>query len=418
MEENKSKLINVEKNYKLRKSSINSDGRFHFLQCKDINVSLDIGGTLTKLIILINKQVIKSNPKIVNLINSLNPNYAIEVVTGKFSYLNLNENDEIKSDFNDLNEYNDDKYDSVLVLKKSSTFLFESETLELIKSLKENCEFDKIFLTGGGSVKFNQKITDNLNVKIIKFDELQSLIKGYFIMNEYRTMYHLEQKKLETILQNFKDNKNDLDDLNYKKVNLIQEFTFPHLVVNIGSGVSIIKVISDKNIERVGGTMCGGGTLLGLSKLILGTDNFDEISELAKKGDYRNLDLLVSDIYGKSTEGKNDTINLEKDVLASSFGKVYQTLAINPNAPLNKEDIAQSLVLLISFQIAQLGFLYAKQYNIKHICYFGNFTQSGAFTIDLLNYGTKFWDKDILCHFNDLDGFLGGIGCLTTDFES
>ena len=43
---------------------------------------------------------------------------------------------------------------------------------------------------------------------------------------------------------------------------------FPYLLVNIGSGVSILKVESEEEFERVGGTATGGGTFWGLGSLL------------------------------------------------------------------------------------------------------------------------------------------------------
>ena len=40
--------------------------------------------------------------------------------------------------------------------------------------------------------------------------------------------------------------------------------TFPYLLVNIGSGVSIICIKNETEWERVGGTAMGGGTFWGL----------------------------------------------------------------------------------------------------------------------------------------------------------
>ena len=55
------------------------------------------------------------------------------------------------------------------------------------------------------------------------------------------------------------------------------EEDFPTLLVSIGSGVSMIKVNSYNSYERIGGTMIGGGTLLGLSNLLTGIKDFDTI---------------------------------------------------------------------------------------------------------------------------------------------
>jgi len=49
------------------------------------------------------------------------------------------------------------------------------------------------------------------------------------------------------------------------------------MLVCCGSGVSMIKVNNDGSFERVSGTMIGGGTLVGLSNLLTGNRNFDEI---------------------------------------------------------------------------------------------------------------------------------------------
>jgi len=53
------------------------------------------------------------------------------------------------------------------------------------------------------------------------------------------------------------------------------------LLVSIGSGVSMIKVSHNGTFERVSGTMIGGGTLVGLSNLLTGINDFDEIIELS-----------------------------------------------------------------------------------------------------------------------------------------
>ena len=49
----------------------------------------------------------------------------------------------------------------------------------------------------------------------------------------------------------------------------------PCLLVNIGSGVSIIKVDEDGGFERVSGTSLGGGTLWGLLSLLTPARTFD-----------------------------------------------------------------------------------------------------------------------------------------------
>ena len=59
---------------------------------------------------------------------------------------------------------------------------------------------------------------------------------------------------------------------------------FPYLLVNIGSGVSIIKVDRD-GFERVGGTNIGGGTFWGLCRLLTGLKDFDQMLACSAGGD-------------------------------------------------------------------------------------------------------------------------------------
>ena len=59
----------------------------------------------------------------------------------------------------------------------------------------------------------------------------------------------------------------------------------------IGTGTSVL-ALGAGHAKRVGGSALGGGTLLGLGRLLLGVDSFDEICALAARGDRRSVDLL------------------------------------------------------------------------------------------------------------------------------
>lgn len=58
---------------------------------------------------------------------------------------------------------------------------------------------------------------------------------------------------------------------------------FPYLLVNIGSGTSILKVDSETKYERVGGSSIGGGTFWGLGSRMTG----------ARVGQGRDTTLLI-----------------------------------------------------------------------------------------------------------------------------
>jgi type II pantothenate kinase len=103
------------------------------------------------------------------------------------------------------------------------------------------------------------------------------------------------------------------------------------------------------------------GTLIGLSKLLINVDNYNDIMKLAEEGDNFNLDLLVKDIYSTS----KSTTPLESDVIASSFGKIHHYIQTNQKDKIRKEDIAKSLLVMICYHIAQLAVLVAEPHNVK-----------------------------------------------------
>lgn len=79
-----------------------------------------------------------------------------------------------------------------------------------------------------------------------------------------------------------------------------EQTLFPYLLVNIGSGVSIVKVEGDGKYERVSGSSLGGGTFWGLCRLLTGCQNFDEMLELSARGDNskvrKNIPIVPGDV--------------------------------------------------------------------------------------------------------------------------
>jgi pantothenate kinase len=80
---------------------------------------------------------------------------------------------------------------------------------------------------------------------------------------------------------------------------------YPYLVVNIGSGVSILKVLSSGVFERVSGSSLGGGTYWGLCRLLTKCSTYEEVLDIAEMGDASQVDMLVRDIYGGACKYKD-----------------------------------------------------------------------------------------------------------------
>ncbi|KAK7751100.1 hypothetical protein SLS62_006929 [Diatrype stigma] len=160
-----------------------------------------------------------------------------------------------------------------------------------------------VMATGGGAYKYYDRIRERLGVDVLREDEMECLIIGldFFITEIPREVFTYS----ETDPMHFAS-----PDANI----------YPYMLVNIGSGVSILKVSGPRTFERVGGTSLGGGTLWGILSLLTGAESFDDMLEMAANGDNAKVDMLVGDIYG-TDYGK---IGLKSTTIASSFGKVFR----------------------------------------------------------------------------------------------
>ena len=71
------------------------------------------------------------------------------------------------------------------------------------------------------------------------------------------------------------------------------------IVVSMGTGTAMVKCDGEE-FTYLGGTGVGGGTLIGLSKLVVGMEHTSNIAELASEGDLAKVDLHVSDTATKA----------------------------------------------------------------------------------------------------------------------
>lgn len=71
--------------------------------------------------------------------------------------------------------------------------------------------------------------------------------------------------------------------------------TDPIMVVSMGTGTTLVQVNGDK-IVHAGGISMGGGTLQGLSRLLLKLRNVPNLVELASHGDASKVNLQIKDI--------------------------------------------------------------------------------------------------------------------------
>ncbi|WKA55076.1 type II pantothenate kinase [Planococcus shixiaomingii] len=134
-----------------------------------------------------------------------------------------------------------------------------------------------------------------------------------------------------------------------------------YLVTNVGTGTSIHCIENDRQ-ERIGGTGVGGGTLLGLSHLLTGVTDYEEIVRMASAGSRDRIDLKVKHIY----EGKEPPISGE--LTASNFGNNLFAVA----GELSKEELLATVIGLVGETVSTVSVHAAKQCGCSTIIYIGS----------------------------------------------
>lgn len=141
----------------------------------------------------------------------------------------------------------------------------------------------KIMATGGGAHRFYDLFKDTLQVEVRREDEMECLIEGLkFITLIPDEVYYFSDELISSV-SHPQIRKTDTDfarpSPNPPQYGVMFEDRMtpqlPCLLVNIGSGVSIIKVDEDGKFERVSGTSLGGGTLWGLLSMLTPAGTFD-----------------------------------------------------------------------------------------------------------------------------------------------
>lgn len=253
--------------------------------------------------------------------------------------------------------------------------------------------------TGGGAYKFEEEIKRELNIKLKKSDELDSVIYGINYIDRFnaaRECYYIEDPLKNCV-----------------KVPYDFSQPYPYLVVNIGSGVSILAVYSATSFNRVWGSSIGGGTFEGLCcSLTQNQVSFDEAIRMAEAGNSTKVDKLVKDIYG----GDYAKFNLKGDLVASSFGNMNNPEKRKQAA---SEDFARGVLELVTLNIASIARLCAALEKMDRVVFIGNFLRVNQLSMKLLSYAVDYWSKgEMKALFLEHEGYFGAVGCLVETTEA
>ena len=136
----------------------------------------------------------------------------------------------------------------------------------------------------------------------------------------------------------------------------------PVLVVSAGSGTAVVAARGN-HFEHITGSGVGGGTLLGLGRLLLRTVNPGEINFLALQGNPNGADLSLGDVISGPIG------QLPADATAVNFGRLARE-----NRVVSREDLAAALVTLVGQVIAVTAINAARAQQIERVVVIGHLT--------------------------------------------
>ena len=131
------------------------------------------------------------------------------------------------------------------------------------------------------------------------------------------------------------------------------------IVVSMGTGTSFVQCDGDE-MRHIGGIGIGGGTLAGLSRLLLNTSDIKAVSAMAMQGDISHMNLRIGDISAEPLPG------LPMEATASILAKAQSDAS--------KEDIALGIISMVLQTIGSAAWLSSRDSGIRDFVLIGNLT--------------------------------------------
>ncbi len=133
------------------------------------------------------------------------------------------------------------------------------------------------------------------------------------------------------------------------------------IVVSMGTGTAIMHATKNGTADYLGGTGVGGGTVVGLSRRMLGMDDIGHIVEIAGDGCLDNVDLRIKDMYSEKS-----AMTLAENMTAANFGKLSDLASPG--------DVALAILNMVFETAGMLAIFAARSKKLSDIVLTGNLT--------------------------------------------
>ena len=172
------------------------------------------------------------------------------------------------------------------------------------------------------------------------------------------------------------------------------------VVISAGTGTGCV-FYDEENYHYLGGISIGGGTLQGLSNLLINTSDINEIEKLSNKGDRKIIDHLIGEVV-------NDIGPLNPNITASNFAKAK---VIKDHSP---KDIAASLSNMVGEVIGTTSYLNAMLVGVDKVYFLGRLSLLKTVK-EAIDQRLKLANiKGVYKENREYGNLLGALGCIQT----
>ncbi|XP_074660866.1 uncharacterized protein LOC141913282 [Tubulanus polymorphus] len=229
---------------------------------------------------------------------------------------------------------------------------------------------------GLGSMKYKSAIDEKLGIDLEKNDEFECFSRGFrycrLNLKEHEYVEPYNDPELSALpTANVFTN----DEIPQSDTLQETEKDFPIVMCFIGSGCGFLRIEKDGSHKMMMGLGLGGLYYHGVGKLLTGAKSYDELLNLAKKGNSENVNVLfeeiVTDQYGEIDPASFGAAVLPYKMEGYPFGRIVRE-GLDPKP----EDLARTLMDDITMNILFWCNKVCKENGVNH-CYFaGSFLRN------------------------------------------
>ncbi|KAJ3424359.1 pantothenate kinase [Anaeramoeba flamelloides] len=304
----------------------------------------------------------------------------------------------------------------ITIHKPSNDFDGVIETIREIPKIKRYFAFSnekqnekaknkeiKLSLTGGGTYRYKSKFQEIFPFPIQITNEGKCLHNGFsfVLQNVPDPVFQMDpQSPTEMIPASLKLNDR-------------------YIISIMGTGSGFF-FSENGECKRIGGSGIGGGSFLGLLKLLTSLTDFDQIKKIPHE-EHDPINLRVKDILGEGSE----EMGLDGNLMAAFFGKIAtkkkekeqkeETKKMEKET-ITENQIAYSLAQTIFSNVAQISVLYAQSNNAKVIVFVGGLICDKILAPEMItNYVNFYSQNTVRAVFMKHSAYIGSIGALNLE---